>query len=127
MRRKNARWLLLLIAALSVAAVWVSAASRKSAPLTSITVLVTDAVSNKPVFQARLTLQFRDPSSRRGKTLSYSAKTDTKGKYRFSFIPMENVYLIVTAPDHQTFGKQFAITQDGQVLSVKLHRPQPLR
>lgn len=112
---------------LLVAAVWAAPALPKDIPLTKVTVRVTDAVSGKPVFQARLTLQFRDPSSRRGKTLSFSAKTDLKGEYRFSFIPMEKVYLIVTAPDHQTFGGQFAVTKDGQVLHVKLHRPQPLR
>jgi len=119
--------------ALLVALVWltlsspVAAAARKHPPLVNLTVLVTDHATHKPVFQAHLTLQFRDPHSRFGKVISYSAKTDLQGEYKFSFIPMEAVYLIVTASRHQTLGKTFQVTQDNQVISVELRRPQPLR
>lgn len=95
--------------------------------LTDVTVSVTEAGTGKPIFQARLTLRFRDPDSHWGKVISYSAKTDMHGKYKFSFIPMETVVLDVTAPKHQTFGKKFQITQEHQVLEVKLKKPQPLR
>jgi hypothetical protein len=101
--------------------------ARNQPPLTNVIVLVTDAANNKPLFQARLTLEFRDPQSRRGKTISFSAKTDLKGEYRFRFIPMAPVVLMVTDPDHQTFGKEFQITQQNQILRVKLRKPQPLR
>jgi hypothetical protein len=101
--------------------------ARTQPPVTSVIVLVTDASSNKPLFQARLTLEFRDPQSRRGKTISFSAKTDLKGEYQFRFIPMEPVVLMVTEPNHQTFGKEFQISQQNQILRVKLRRPQPLR
>lgn len=104
-----------------------NAAPRKHPPLTNITVLVTEAKTDQPIFQARLTLQFRDPDSRRGKMISYSAKTDIHGKYKFTFIPMDKVLLVVTAPQHQTFGKEFQITEQGQVIHVKLKKPQPLR
>lgn len=125
LRRK---WMLLLLTfTLSFVAVRASATSRKHPPLTTVYVLVNDAITNKPIFQARLTLQFRDPDSRLGKTISYSAKTDLQGKYKFSFIPMGAVYLVVTAQDHQTFGRQFQITKDNQTLAVKLRKPQPLR
>lgn len=105
----------------------VHAAPRKHPPLTDITVMVTEAKTDKPIFQARLTLQFRDPDSRRGKMISYSAKTDIHGKYKFTFIPMDKVLLVVTAPNHQTFGKEFQITEQGQIIQVKLKKPQPLR
>ncbi len=108
-------------------AAWANAAPRKHPPLTTVTVVVTDAASEKPIFQARLTLEFRDPDSRRGKTLSYSAKTDINGKYKFNFIPMEPILVVVTAPDHQSFGRQFQITQQDQVIHIKLRKPQPLR
>jgi hypothetical protein len=103
------------------------AQARNHPPLTNVIVLVTDAPTNKPVFQARLTLEFRDPESRRGKTISFSAKTDLQGKYRFTFIPMEPVLLLVTDPNHQTFGQQYQITRQNQLLKVSLRRPQPLR
>lgn len=121
-------WAILLLAfALSSVGVQAGAMPRYHPPLTTVYVLVTDATTNKPVFQAHLTLQFRDPDSRTGKTTSYSAKTDLQGKYRFSFIPMGTVYLIVTAEDHQTLGRRFEITQENQTLTVKLRKPQPLR
>jgi hypothetical protein len=101
--------------------------ARSQPPLTNVIVLVTDASSNKPLFQARLTLEFRDPQSRRDKMVSLSAKTDLKGEYRFRFIPMAPVVLMVTEPNHQTFGKEFQITQQNQILRVKLRKPQPLR
>jgi hypothetical protein len=107
--------------------VWANAAPRKHPPLTTVTVVVTEAGTEKPIFQARLTLEFRDPDSRRGKTLSYNAKTDINGKYKFSFIPMEPILIVVTAPDHQSFGRQFQITQQDQVIHIKLRKPQPLR
>lgn len=99
----------------------------KHRALTRVTVVVTDAETHKPIFQARLTLEFRDPQSHRGSTVSLSAKTDAQGKYVFSFIPMEPVVLVVTAPEHQTFGQKFNITEENQTLEVKLHPPQPLR
>ena len=117
-----------LIAAIGLAAIPArSLPRRKDVPLTHITAYVTDHATHKPIFQARLTLEFRDPQSRLGKTISYSAKTDVKGKYRFSFIPMEPVVLVVTAPNHQSYGKTFDITKRDQTLHASLRRPQPLR
>ena len=126
MRSRNIKW-----PALSTALVWLAlsapAVARKQPPLVNLTVLVTDHATHKPVFQAHLTLQFRDPHSRFGKVISYSAKTNLQGEYKFNFIPMETVYLIVTASKHQTLGNSSQITQDNQVIHVELRRPQPLR
>lgn len=104
-----------------------AAAPASGPPLTSVTVFVTDAVTHKAVFQAHLTLRFQEPQSRRHKMDSYSAKTDLHGRYTFTFIPMEPVVLIVTDPNHRTFGRQFQITQANQEIRVTLLRPQPLR
>src|SRR5579863_665126 len=98
------------------AALPLHASPRKQPALTHVTVVVTDAESHKPLFQARLTLEFRDPQSRRGTIISYSAKTNAEGKYVFSFIPMEPVLLVVTASGHQSFGQRFNITEDNQTL-----------
>lgn len=86
-----------------------------------------DHATKKPIFQAHLTLQFRDPKSRSGNLVSYSAKTNMEGAYKFEFIPMEGVYLIVTSPDHQTLGKTFQVNRIDQIVHLELRKPQPLR
>lgn len=98
-------------------------------PLITLGVLVTDAQSGQPISQARLTLTFRQPKQGRldhAKTLSYSAKTDAQGRYRFPYIPTGTVILMVTDEHHQTFGKQFDVDKDHALLEVKLKPPQPL-
>jgi hypothetical protein len=111
----------------SCALMFTALQARTHPQLTNVTVIVTDLPTDKPVFQARLTLEFRDPDSRRRKAISFNAKTDLQGKYRFTFIPMGPVVLFVTDPNHQTFGKRFQISQQNQTIRVKLRRPQPLR
>ena len=46
---------------------------------TNLNVLVKSAETDKPVFQARLTLQFRMPGKVRSKLTTYSAKTNNPG------------------------------------------------
>lgn len=96
---------------------------------TTIHVVVLDAESGKPLNQARLTLQFHEPAStlfvKHLKTISYSAKTNPHGQYRFNDIPKGTVRLLVTADDHMSFGKNIEITKDNQEIEVKLKRPQP--
>jgi hypothetical protein len=101
-----------------------------AADLTSVNVLVKDAESGQPMFQAHLTLQFREPGSaarlKRSRLISFSAKTNAQGRYRFVDIPKGTVRLIVTAERHQTFSKEFEVEKDGQLLEVSLKEPQPL-
>lgn len=97
-------------------------------PIT-LTVVVTDAQTGNTISQARLTLTFREPKQGqlgRAHTLSYSAKTDSQGRYRFPYIPPGTVTLMVTDEHHQTFGKQFDVDKDHNTLEVKLKPPQPL-
>jgi hypothetical protein len=94
------------------------------ANLTNVNVLVTDAETGQPIFQARLTLQFHDPGMIRHKFHSFSAKTNAQGRYRFVDIPKGSVILIVTAERHQTFSKEFAVDKDNPLLEVKLKKPQ---
>jgi hypothetical protein len=97
---------------------------------TSVHVLVKDAGSDQPIANARLTLRFREPAGEvkpsRSKVLSYSAKTNAQGCYKFSNIPKGTIHLIVTAERHQTFGRDFELEQDNQLIEVKLKKPQPL-
>ena len=93
---------------------------------TNLNVLVKGAETDKPVFQARLTLQFRMPGKVRSKLTTYSAKTNNQGRYTFTNIPKGSIHLFVTADNHQSYGKELELEQDNQLIEVKLRRPQSL-
>ena len=96
----------------------------------NLTVAVTDAQTDRPINQARLTLEFTEPGDpsklRRSKKLSYSAKTNAQGHYKFPSLPKGTIRLIVTAERHQTFSKEFELEKENEVIEVKLKKPQPL-
>jgi hypothetical protein len=97
---------------------------------TNVHVVVTEADTGKPINQARLTLRFRVPGDpgklRIPKTISYSAKTNSQGRYKFTDIPKGTILLLVTAERRQSFGKEIELEEDNQVVEVKLRKPQPL-
>jgi hypothetical protein len=97
---------------------------------TNLTVVVADAQTGQPLNQARLTLEFTEPGDpsklKRSKKLSYSAKTNAQGHYRFPSLPKGTIRLIVTAERHQSFSKEFELEKEDQVIEVKLKKPQPL-
>ncbi len=97
---------------------------------TNLTVVVTDTETGQPINQARLTLEFTEPGNvrklKRSKKLSYSAKTNTQGHYKFPSLPMGTIRLIVTTERHQSFSKEFELEKENQVIEVKLKKPQPL-
>ena len=60
---------------------------------TSVTVLVKDAATDQPLPNARLTLMFKEPRKlKRDKGLSYSAKTNPQGRYKFRIAIARNAY-----------------------------------
>jgi len=95
-----------------------------------LTVVVTDAETGQPINQARLTLDFTEPGDpsklKRSKKLSYSAKTNAQGHYKFPSLPKGTIRLIVTAERHQTFSKDFELEKENEAIEVKLKKPQPL-
>jgi hypothetical protein len=105
-------------------------AGDSAAERTNVNVLVKDAASDQPIANAHLTLRFREPRGAtpflRPKTFSFSAKTNPQGRYKFTNIPKGTIHLIVTAERHQTFGQDFELQQDNQLIEVKLKKPQPL-
>ncbi len=126
--RTSLGWLLLATSTLLIS---LQTTARADSPeRTSVNVVVKDAATDQPINQARLTLQFREPKGklgmRRGKLLSFSAKTNLHGRYKFTDIPKGTVRLMVTAERHQSFGKEFEIEQDNQMIEVKLKPPKPL-
>jgi len=94
------------------------------------TVVVKEAESAEPIYQARLTLQFNESGSavklRRGKRYTYTAKTNAEGRYKFTSIPKGTIRLLVTADHRQSYGEELELTEDNQVIEVKLRKPQPL-
>jgi hypothetical protein len=129
MRRNWMRVAVLSVAAgLAVPFTWAAQNQAPSEPIT-LTVVVNDAETGKPISQARLTLTFVQPKEgpfSHAKTLSYSGKTNPQGRYRFPYVPSGNVTLMVTDEHHQSFGKQFAVDKNHSTLQVKLKPPQPL-
>jgi hypothetical protein len=122
---RGLRWALVALVTILLAGVVVPPKAR-AADETDVRVLVTDAVTGKPIFQAHLTLQFTvSRRFRRDKSYSLSAKTDLKGMYRFRDIPKGTIRLLVIAKDHQTFGQEYEISEDHQLVHVKMKRPQP--
>ena len=121
-----------LIASLVLAAATFCAtigrAQEQQPNLITITVVVTDAKTEKPVNQAHLTLVFREKLGKalRFKTLSYSAKTDAQGRGRFVYVPEGTVQLMVTNEGYQAFGRDFEVSKDHATLEVKLKPPQSL-
>ena len=113
------------------AAAWSSALSDQQPPspsLITITVVVTDSRTDKPVNQAHLTLVFREKLGKaiKYKTHAYSAKTDAQGRGRFVYIPEGTVELMVTGEGYQAFGREFEVSKDHATLEVKMKPPQPL-
>jgi hypothetical protein len=96
-----------------------------AAEITTVRVQVNDAKTGEPIYQAHLTLRFREPGRfmRRSQIISYTSKTDKDGKSQFPLVPMGTITLMVTAPDHNTFGKEFEITKENQLVEVKLQKP----
>ncbi len=108
--------------------VWMAVpAGLRAAEMTTVRVLVKDAKSGDPIYQAHLTLAYFKSGGfmRRAKTISYSSKTDKKGLGSFPFVPMGKITLMVSAPDHSTFGKVFKITKENQLIEVRLKKPKP--
>ena len=96
--------------------------------LASVNVLVKDAGNDEPVAFARLTLQYRHDGGKlkRAKTISLAAKTNLQGRYKFVNIPKGTIRLMVIADERQTYGQEIELTEDGQLIEVKLRKPQAL-
>ena len=106
-------------------------ATRVGHEPTNVVVIVKDADTGEPISQARVTLEFSVPHGpampmKGGKHYSYNAKTDTEGRCKLVGINMGTITLVVTAPAHQTYGKELQLEKENQVFEVKLKKPQPL-
>lgn len=99
-----------------------------AAEQTTVHIVVKDAKTGGPIYQAHLTLRFRQPGGflKHSRVISYTGKSDKQGRCIFPVVNMGEITLMVTAPDHETFGKTFKVQKDNQLIEVKLRRPQPV-
>ncbi len=96
---------------------------------TNMTVIVKEAATGEPISQARVTLQFTVPRGHGlggGKKYVYNAKTDMQGRCKLLEINKGKILLTVTAPAHQSYGKELQLDHANQVFEVRLKKPQPL-
>jgi len=97
---------------------------------TNVNVVVTEAETGEPIFQARLTLQFKESRSalklKRDKRYTFTSKTNAQGRFKFTDIPKGTIRLMVTAERRQSYGEELELVEDDQVIEVKLRKPQPL-
>ncbi|MBZ5564416.1 MAG: carboxypeptidase-like regulatory domain-containing protein [Acidobacteriia bacterium] len=130
MNRKRVALLVSLIAILLSACLCALAKEEEEVERTNFIVEVKEADTGQPINQAHLTLTFREPGNparlKRSKSISYSAKTNSQGRYRFLNIPKGTIRLLVTAEHRQSFGKEIELEKEDQVVEVKLRKPQPL-
>jgi len=99
------------------------AAQQQPIPEISFTVEVKESDTGEAISQARLTITFK--SGKLHRTVTYGAKTNAQGKYRFTDIPKGTIHLFVTAEHRQSYGKEIELEEDNQVIEVKLKKPQP--
>ena len=99
-----------------------NSAQQPPTPEFSFNVVVKEAETGEVMSQARLTLTFK--SGKLHRVVSYGAKTNAQGQYRFTNIPKGTVHLFVTAERHQSFGKEIELEEDNQTIEVKLKKPQ---
>ncbi len=122
----NLLWSVLLMTIALPAGYPQTSSTARANEETSVRVVVKDAATGDPVYQAHLTLQFQIPQKfKLPKWIAYSAKTDKKGEYTFRRVNKGPIRLLVTAEGHQSYGKQSEIDKDDQVIEVKLRKPQP--
>ena len=130
MKRKKLSFSLvfLLIGALWGGAQQCNGSSQESKDAT-VTVLIISEKTGKPLRNARLTLRFGRAGKKIRKGLrrsSWSAKTNSRGTYRFTYVPKGRIVLFVTAENHQSAGKEFEVYEDNATIEIKLKNPQPL-
>ncbi len=131
-RRKGLRLLGVLSCwAILVAGLVIARPARAdSADQTNVIIVVKEAETGQPIPNAKLTLQFRESGNpmklKRRKHLSFSAKTNLQGRYKFVGVTKGTIRLLVTAERRQSSGQELELEHDDQVVEVKLRKPQPL-
>jgi hypothetical protein len=142
-RNRSGRGAVIATAVLLLAAVPAGAASRqqKDAPAdegsahksnsagqqsdtVTIHIEVTAGEKDKPVEAASIYVRYSEPRKlRHAQKVEMNVKTTPQGKARVPYVPRGTVLIQVIAEGWKTFGKNFEITEDEQVIKIHLDRP----
>lgn len=97
------------------------------APMTTITVKVTD-LRGRPVEHADVIVRFRNNPAitklGRKTKLSWEMRTNMEGVAKILPIPQGTIQIQVIAKNHQTFGENFEIYEEQKTVEIKLNPPQ---
>ena len=93
---------------------------------TTLTIAVMDAVKDRPVPKAAVTVHFvsgRKMLRMKKVRAEWNTKTNTKGLAELPEMPSGRVRIQVIAAGFQTYGDEFEISGKEQTVTVKLKRP----
>ena len=90
----------------------------------TIHIEVTGGDKDKPIEAASIYVRYTDPHKHgSGRQVEMNVKTTPEGKARVPYVPRGKVVIQVIAEGWKTFGREFEITQDEQVIKIHLDRP----
>jgi len=111
-----------LLAALAMSAAAKDKKVKKDEKIGDLHVVVLKSDNGKPVRNASVVLH---PVNNKGRQESggLQLKTDAEGKADYNGVPYGTLRIQVLAPGFQTFGQDYDINQQDQLITIKLQRP----
>jgi len=100
------------------------AKNTQEADTVTIHIEVTGGDKDKPIEAASIYVRYTDPHKHgSGRQVEMNVKTTPEGKARVPYVPRGKVVIQVIAEGWKTFGREFEITQDEQVIKIHLDKP----
>ncbi len=93
---------------------------------TKLTVQVNAVDGGKPIDRASVVVKFRHGLNVNMKKIvtNWETKTNQDGTVTLPSIPQGEITIQIIAPNYQTFGDVYQLTDEAQTISIKLNRPQ---
>jgi hypothetical protein len=118
--------LLAIFFCVSLLSTWLIAGDKKKKDEgieSSVSFVVLKDYNGKPIRNAAVVLHQVGEHGRQDKG-GLELKTDGEGKTSYDGVPYGMLRVQVIAPDFQTFGKDYDISQPAQQITIRLQRPQ---
>ena len=101
-----------------------AAATGQQSDTVTIRIEVTGGEKNKPVEAASVYVRYTETHKlRHDHKVEMNVKTTPQGKVRVPYVPKGTVLIQVIAEGWKTFGKNFDITEDEQLIKIHLDKP----
>ena len=93
---------------------------------TKLTVQVNSADTGKPIDRASVVVKFRHGLNVNMKKIvtNWETKTNQDGKVTLPTMPQGEITVQIIAPNYQTAGDVYQLTEEEQTITIKLNRPQ---